>query len=106
MADVAMRPMFEWSTDYAVGIRQVDEEHQQLFVLAERLHRAMLEGNGKAILVNLLARLVDYTCYHFAHEEQLMERIQYPGYRTAPTGAQRSCDRGCGRCRIARRPAK
>lgn len=80
MSDVAMRPMFEWSTDYAVGIRLVDEEHQQLFVLAERLHRAMLEGNGKAVLVNLLARLVDYTCYHFAHEEQLMERIKYPGY--------------------------
>jgi len=80
VADVATRPMFEWSTDYAVGIRQVDEEHQQLFVLAERLHRAMLEGNGKAILVNFLARLVDYTCYHFAHEEQLMERIEYPGY--------------------------
>ena len=81
VADVATRPMFEWSTDYAVGIGQVDEEHQQLFVLAEHLHRAMLEGNGKATLVNLLARLVDYTCYHFTHEEQLMERIQYPGYR-------------------------
>jgi hemerythrin len=80
MADVATRPMFEWSTEYAVGLRQVDEEHQQLFVLAERLHRAMLEGNGKAILVNLLASVVDYTCYHFAHEEQLMERIGYPGY--------------------------
>ena len=40
----------------------------------------MLEGNGKAILVNLLASVVDYTCYHFAHEEQLMERIGYPGY--------------------------
>jgi len=81
MADLLARPMFEWSTDYAVGIGQVDEEHQQLFVLAEHLHRAMLEGNGKTTLVNLLARLVDYTCYHFTHEEQLMERIQYPGYR-------------------------
>jgi hemerythrin-like metal-binding protein len=80
-ADSSERPMFEWSADYAMGIPQVDGEHQQLFVLAERLHRAMLEGNGKAILVDLLARLVDYTCYHFAHEEQLMERIQYPGYR-------------------------
>ena len=105
MADVATRPMFQWSTDYAVGIRQVDEEHQQLFVLAERLHRAMLEGNGKAILVDLLARLVDYTCYHFAHEEQLMERIGYPGYDNT-NRSTRNCDRGCGRCRIERRPAK
>lgn len=81
MDDPLMRPMFQWSTDYAVGVRQIDVEHEQLFVLAERLHRAMLEGTGKAILVDLLARLVEYTRYHFAHEEQLMERIQYPGYR-------------------------
>jgi hemerythrin len=81
MDDPLIRPMFQWSTDYAVGVRQIDMEHQQLFVLAERLHRAMLEGTGKAILVDLLARLTEYTWYHFTHEEQLMERIQYPGYR-------------------------
>jgi hemerythrin len=73
--------LFQWRTDYAVGVGQIDVEHKQLFVLAERLHRAMLEGTGKAILLDLLARLVDYTWYHFAHEEQLMEQIQYPGYR-------------------------
>jgi hypothetical protein len=88
--------MFHWNTDYAVGIRQVDEEHQQLFVLAERLHRAMLEGNGKAILVNLLSRLVDYTCYHFVHEEQLMEGIHYPGYRPHQQGAQGLAIEGAG----------
>jgi hemerythrin len=73
--------MFQWTADYAVGVRQIDEEHQQLFALAESMHRAMLEGKGKAFLEDLLARLVNYTCYHFAHEEQLMERIRYPGYR-------------------------
>jgi hemerythrin-like metal-binding protein len=81
MADALMRPMFQWSTDYAVGVRQIDLEHEQLFNLAERLHRAMLEGNGKANLVELLAHLVEYTWYHFEHEEQLMDRIHYPGSR-------------------------
>jgi hemerythrin-like metal-binding protein len=41
----------------------------------------MLEGKGKAILQDLLARLVDGACDHFAHEEQLMERIRCPDYR-------------------------
>jgi hemerythrin len=45
------------------------------------MHQAMLEGKGKTVLEDLLARLVDYTNHHFAHEEQLMERIHYPDYR-------------------------
>jgi hemerythrin len=53
------RLMFQWTADYAVGVRQIDEEHQRLFVLAERMHQAMLEGKGKAIPEELLARLVD-----------------------------------------------
>ena len=72
---------FQWTADLAVGVRQIDEEHQRLFALAEEMHCAMLEGKGKAILQDLLAGLVAYTSYHFAHEEELMERIGYPGYR-------------------------
>jgi len=73
--------MFQWSADYEIGIRQIDSEHQQLFALAERMQQAMLDGKGKAILTDLLARMVDYTHYHFTHEEQLMEKIHYPDYR-------------------------
>ena len=72
---------FQWTADCAVGVRRIDEEHQRLFALAETMHRAMLEGEGKAILQDLLTGLVAYTSYHFAHEEELMERIGYPGYR-------------------------
>ena len=81
MPDLVGRAIFQWTNEYAVGVRQIDEEHQRLFALAESLHQAMLEGLGKAILQDLLASLVAYTCYHFAHEEQLMERIRYPDYR-------------------------
>ena len=72
--------MFQWTKDYAVGVRQIDKEHQRLFALAESLHQAMLAGQGKAILQDLLTRLAAYTCDHFAHEEQLMRRIRYPDY--------------------------
>ena len=80
MPDPVMNTMFHWTKDYAVGVRQIDQEHQRLFALAESLHQAMLAGQGKAILQDLLASLVDYTRYHFAHEEQLMQRIRYPDY--------------------------
>ena len=80
MPDPVVETMFRWKVGYAVGVPQVDEEHKRLFAVAESLHEAMLEGQGKAILRDLLASLVAYTCHHFAHEEQLMQRIGYPDY--------------------------
>ena len=81
MEEIRARTAFEWTADYAVGVPQIDDEHQQLFALVEKMHQAMIEGKGREFLEDLLMCLVSYTCYHFAHEEQLMERIAYPGYR-------------------------
>ena len=72
-------PMFQWRQQYAVNVEEIDHEHQGLFAAAERMHQAMLAGLGKQVLQDLLAKLVSYTCVHFAHEEQLMERVGYPG---------------------------
>ena len=73
--------MFQWTAAYAVGIQRIDAEHRRLFALAAKMQRAMLNGKGKTILEDLLTRLVEYTCCHFAREERLMERIRYPGYQ-------------------------
>jgi hemerythrin len=77
--DTKIRAMTRWLPDYAIGVQEVDTEHQGLFSLAEKLHRGILSGD-REIVGPLLLDLVDYTCYHFAHEEQLMQRIGYPHY--------------------------
>lgn len=69
--------MFQWTPAFAVGVPRIDAEHRRLFALAEKMHRAMLKGKGKTVLDGLLAQLVDYTCYHFAREERLMEQVRY-----------------------------
>jgi len=71
-------PMFQWTQDYAVGVEEIDREHQGLFALAEGMHQAMLAGKGKETLKCLLADLLDYTDCHFCHEERLMKQIRYP----------------------------
>jgi hemerythrin-like metal-binding protein len=38
----------------------------------------MRSGTDEAVLEGILNELVDYTWYHFAHEEELMDRISYP----------------------------
>jgi hemerythrin-like metal-binding protein len=78
MSNTVLKPVYQWLSGYAVGVHQIDQEHQGLFAVAERMHQAMLEGQGKQHLDALLGELLEYTREHFAHEEQLMERIGYP----------------------------
>jgi hemerythrin len=70
--------MFEWSNDYSVQIGSIDGQHRNLFAIGHELHAAMTAGHGKAALVGILDRLVQYTAVHFAHEERLMRQNGYP----------------------------
>lgn len=69
--------MFEWKPEYSVQLREIDAQHQRLFILASDLHVAMSQGKGKTVLEPALARLVEYTKVHFATEERLMRRYNY-----------------------------
>jgi hemerythrin len=77
---VCMDRMIRWVPDYAVGVPEIDEEHQGLFALAQKLQLATRAGKGSEILLPILDELVAYTAYHFEHEEELMQRIAYPYY--------------------------
>lgn len=70
--------MFEWKPEYSVQIPEIDTQHKRLFKLAAELHAAMTEGKAQSVLDQLLARLVDYTKVHFAHEERFMRQFNYP----------------------------
>jgi hemerythrin len=72
--------LFVWNQNYSVGHPAIDEQHKQLFQMADDLHAAMLEGRGKEALAGLFSRLVTYTRYHFSTEEGIMRENGYPGY--------------------------
>ena len=68
----------EWDPRYTVHIAKIDQEHQVWFALINGVHRAVMNGEGKDILRTVLAETTQYTFSHFAHEEELMEEIDYP----------------------------
>ena len=70
--------MFEWSESYSVGVHGIDAQHKNVFRLAAEFHRAIVSGEGKAFIPQLLDRLVQYTAVHFAYEERLMQEAGYP----------------------------
>lgn len=67
-----------WDKTYATGIASVDQEHQQLINLINRLHNAMLGGTAYAEMERYLDEMIEYTRFHFETEEELMRAEGYP----------------------------
>ena len=69
-----------WNESYSVNIKEIDEQHKRLLALVGNLHAAMLEGQGKQALGQVLDGVVGYAASHFASEERLMRTHGYPDY--------------------------
>ncbi len=67
----------EWSDSLAVGVREIDNQHKQLFNLVNDLFDAMGKGEGNAILSMTLSDLTKYTVMHFETEEKYMKAYNY-----------------------------
>lgn len=70
-----------WTTrsqPYSVGLAYVDAQHQQWIAILNRLHAAMREGNALEIQGKLLQELVAFSRAHFANEEFMLQRRNYP----------------------------
>jgi len=68
-----------WDKRLETGHRKIDEQHQSLVEIFNRLHGAMKQGKGKEEVEGILVFLKDYTVNHFAMEEQLMAQHSYSG---------------------------
>ena len=72
----------EWSEKFAIGIRVIDSDHQNLFeeigILKQRLDR----GAKAEAITNAIGSLQKYCADHFAREEQFMEKAHYPGLKS------------------------
>lgn len=72
--------MMEWSDKLSVKISVFDGEHKKLILLINKLADAMSQGQGHQALDDILIELVDYTKYHFSHEEESMQKYNYPDF--------------------------
>jgi hemerythrin len=70
--------LFTWSNEYSVNIKEIDEQHKVLIDLINELHDKMKVGKAKEVLGDILEKLIDYTVYHFNHEEKLFTSNGYP----------------------------
>jgi len=68
----------QWRDSYAIGIKEIDDQHKKLFEAIDKLFIACSQGKGKEEVGNTLAFLEDYTKVHFADEQELHIKYNYP----------------------------
>jgi hemerythrin len=71
--------MIKWTPELAVGIEEIDAQHQELFRRAERFITGLAEPNRQDVGI-LLSYLRLYCVTHFGAEESWMRQVYYPGY--------------------------
>lgn len=73
-------PYIVWKDSYSVGVAAIDYDHKRLLELVNRVVSAYSFDMGDDFSQEIFNKLIDYTKYHFAREEQLMEKYDYPGW--------------------------
>jgi putative two-component system hydrogenase maturation factor HypX/HoxX len=68
---------FVWQDHYRLGDEQMDEQHKDLFVLANKL----VDSGSKAELNDNIQLLYQHVKEHFAAEEDLMKQVEFHGYK-------------------------
>lgn len=80
MATIQLKPI-SWSDRFSVGNATIDAQHQELLKLGNEIV-VLLDETKQGIdryddIARVLAKLIDYTEYHFAEEEKLFENPDY-----------------------------
>lgn len=71
--------LFNWDEKkYSVGVKEMDQHHQQLMDIINRIEQASQTPVDRDRNFRLMNELVNYTLFHFAAEEKLMEQAKYP----------------------------
>lgn len=74
-----MEKLLEWKDEYCIGDAVIDEEHRNLFILANEIFQIRNPEGAIDKIRPLLYKLYDYMKYHFDHEEAFMAKIKFQG---------------------------
>jgi hemerythrin len=70
---------WQWDEKFLTGQANVDEQHNMLFEIINKLISVHnLENQNKESVENALSELVKYVLYHFTEEEGVMKKNNYP----------------------------
>lgn len=72
--------LIPWGPSYMIGIGVVDQQHKVLVDLINKIHKLRTHGENIQEMIPVYEELIDYTQKHFADEEVLQQKAQYPDF--------------------------
>ncbi|MEA1889388.1 MAG: hemerythrin family protein [Pseudomonadota bacterium] len=82
-----MKKFFEWRNEWSLGIEIIDRQHRQLAVILNKIVELSFNNGGQSDseqrsnqLHDQLNILYEKISEHFNDEEDLMLKVNYPGY--------------------------
>lgn len=82
-----------WNDNFSVGSEDMDNEHKKLVEVINTLYTNLLKQSDNLRIVEILGELKKYTEYHFTHEEEIMEAVNYPKLKGHKGSHQSFCDK-------------
>jgi hemerythrin-like metal-binding protein len=70
--------LFPWTEKLTIGLPEIDDQHKVLVSLVNKLYMAMKTKKGASESGKILNDLTQYTITHFAFEEDLFDKYNYP----------------------------
>jgi hemerythrin len=76
--------LVEWSDDFLVGNRLIDEQHQELVRMTNEFYAGCQMGGvmAKVYFMKTIQGAVRYVKIHFSTEEEIMQKAAYPDYES------------------------
>jgi hemerythrin len=71
---------YQWDSSLECGYELVDNQHKQLVAALNNLIEASQSGKGDQVVMQTMDFLAGYTIKHFADEEKLQVKYDYPDY--------------------------
>ena len=68
-----------WEEDLKTGVPAIDEQHEEIFAVFDKLTEAIEDGEESKEIGKLLDYLAKYATRHFSDEETLMSLYKYTG---------------------------
>jgi hemerythrin-like metal-binding protein len=69
-----------WNNRLNIGIDEVDDDHRKLVSLFNILNHSVTGENASVYLTAVVEELINFTAWHFSHEERLMLKYGYEEY--------------------------
>lgn len=70
-----------WDNTLSVQIQEIDDDHHKLVDLFNILNHSVANKDATDYIAAVLEELIYCTIWHFSHEERLMIKYNYDGYK-------------------------